>query len=138
MFLSISSYYTSQLKLFLLCFLLTLELTHKMTEFGSLFQLFSLGRMLSIFYFSTPQGRMAFASFFSFSSACPTRFATLLNKRIQTMLFVSPNFLSSFSMLNMLQSSLCLDSRFINHVCVLFFFFFFFVFTRFWRSAATV
>ena len=105
-FLSISSYYTSQLKLFLLCFLLTLELTHNMTEFGSLFQLFSLGRMLSIFYFSTPQGRMAFASFFSFSSACPTRFATLLNKRIQTMLFASPNFLSSFSMLNMLQSSL--------------------------------
>ena len=35
--------------------------------------------------------------------------------------------------------SLCLDSRFINHVCVLFFFFFFFfVFTRCWRSAATV
>ena len=61
---------------------------------------------LYFFCFSTPQGRMAFASFFSFSSACPTRFATHLNKRSQTMLFASPNFLSSFSMLDMLQSTL--------------------------------
>ena len=37
------------------------------------------------FYFNSHTlGRMAFASFFSFSSACPTRFATLLNKRSQT------------------------------------------------------
>ena len=61
---------------------------------------------LYFFCFSTPQGRMAFASFFSFSSACPTRFATLLSKRSQTMLFASPNFLSSVGMLDMLQSSL--------------------------------
>ena len=61
----------------------------------------------SLFCFSSHTlGRMAFASFFSFSSACPTRFATLLNKRSQTMLFASPKFLSSFSMLDMLQSSL--------------------------------
>ena len=63
------------------------------------------GRMLSVF-FSTQQGRMAFASFFSFSSTCPTCFATLLNKRSQTMFFASLNFLSSFSLLDMLQSSL--------------------------------
>ena len=97
---------TSQNGWISLCVFLSLELTHTLAEYGSLFQLFSLGRMLSIFYFSTPQGRMAVASFFSFSSACPTRFATLLNKRSQTMLFASPNFLSSFSMLDMLQSSL--------------------------------
>ena len=59
----------------------------------------------SLFCFSSHTlGRMAFASFFAFSSACPTRFATLLNNRSQTMLFASPKFLSSFSMLDMLQS----------------------------------
>ena len=39
------------------------------------------------FYFCFPQGRMAFASFFSFSSTCPTHllsFASLLIKRSQT------------------------------------------------------
>ena len=61
---------------------------------------------LCLFCFSPLQGRMAFASFFSFSSTCPTRFATLLNKRSQTMLFASPNFLPSFNRLDMLQSSL--------------------------------
>ena len=51
---------TSQLKLSLLCYLLTLELTQKWPKLSVL--------QLSILLQLTPHGRMAFASFFSFFS----------------------------------------------------------------------
>ena len=116
-FLSISSHglHLSKWLNISLCFalsgtiLLSLELTHTGRIWLSVSALLTRPNALCFFFFfcfNTPQGRMASASFFSFSLACPTCFATLLNKRSQTMLFASPNFLSSFSMLDMFQSSL--------------------------------
>ena len=69
-FLSIFSDCTSQVEaLSFLCFLLTLKLTHNSQKW--------------LFFFSLTQGEMALASFFSFSSACPTRFASLLLKEVR-------------------------------------------------------
>ena len=67
-FLSIFSDCTSQVEaLSFLCFLLTLKLTHNSQKW--------------LFFFSLTHS--ALASFFSFSSACPTRFASLLLKEVR-------------------------------------------------------
>ena len=95
---------------YLFVFLLTLELTHT-------------GRIwLSLFlFFASALHKAEWPFLPSFLFLHPTRFATLLNKRSQSKLFASLNFLSSFNMLDMLQSSLikrhgCLELEdFWNH-----------------------
>ena len=110
-FLSISSHGLHLSKwLNISVFLLTLELTHT-------------GRIwLSLFlFFASALHKAEWPFLPSFLFLHPTRFATLLNKRSQSMLFASLNFLSSFNMLDMLQSSLikrhgCLELEdFWNH-----------------------
>ena len=79
-FLSIFSDCTSQVEaLSFLCFLLTPELTHNSKKW--------------LFFFSLTHSRMASASFFSFSSSCPTRFASLLLKEVR--LLTSLNYFST-------------------------------------------